>query len=60
MLQIGQISGIVFIFAMDSFKSPETGSMMASLAVLIGLLFLSLLVSTRLKESALITESARG
>ena len=56
LLQIGQISGIVFIFAMDSFKSPESGSMMSSLVVLIGLMALSLLVSTRLKESALMAE----
>jgi hypothetical protein len=50
LLLMGQISGIVFILAMDSFKSPETGSMTLSLVVLIGLMILSLLFSTRLKE----------
>jgi len=56
LLQIGQISGIVFIFAMDSFKSPESGSMISSMVVLIGLMVVSLLVSTRLRESAMMAE----
>lgn len=55
LLMMGQISGIVFILAMDSFKSPVTGSMTPSLIVLIGLMILGLLLCTRLKESALIT-----
>ena len=50
LLLMGQISGIVFILALDSFKSPETGSMTLPLIVLIGLMGLSLLFSTRLKE----------
>jgi len=54
---MGQISGIIFIFGMDSFKSPVTGSMTSSLVVLIGLIVLSLLLSTRLKESALIMKN---
>jgi len=58
LLLMGQISGIVFILAMDSFKSPVTGSMTSPLSVLIGLMVLSLLVSTRLRESALTTGSA--
>jgi cyanate permease len=56
LILMGQISGIIFIFGMDSFKSPLTGSMTPSLVVLIGLIVLSLLLSTRLKESALITK----
>ena len=56
LLLMGQISGIVFIIGMDSFKSQETGSMTTSLIVLIGLMGLSLLLSTRLKESTLIKE----
>ena len=57
LLLTGQISGIIFIFGMDSFKSPETGSMTPSLVVLIGLMVLSLLLCTRLGEStALMTE----
>jgi len=54
LLLMGQISGIVFIFAMDGFKSPETGSMTVSLIVLIGLMTLGLLLATRLRESALV------
>jgi MFS family permease len=56
LLLMGQISGIVFIFGMDSFKSPLTGSMTPALVVLIVLMALSLLLSIRLKESALMTE----
>ena len=59
LLLMGQISGIIFIFGMDSFKSPETGSMASSLVVLIGLMVLSLFLCTRLGEStALMTENA--
>jgi sugar phosphate permease len=57
LLLMGQISGIIFIFGMDSCKSPETGSMAPSLVVLIGLMVLGLLLCTRLGESmALMTE----
>ena len=57
LLLMGQISGIVFIFGMDSFKSPETGSMTFPLIVLIGLLVLSLFFAIRLKEAkTLLTE----
>jgi MFS family permease len=59
LLLMGQISGIVFIFAMDSFKSPVTGSMTTSLVVLVVLLFLCLLLGARLKEpKTLLTEQA--
>jgi len=51
---MGQISGIAFIFAMDSLKSPSTGSMTRSLVVLIILMVLSLLISLRLKESKIL------
>lgn len=51
LIMAGQISGIAFIFAMDSFKSPLTGSMTNPLVVLIALAILSLLLSTQLKES---------
>ena len=50
LLLMGQISGIVFILGLDSFKSSETGSMTLPLIVLIELMVLSLLLSTRLKE----------
>jgi hypothetical protein len=52
---MGQIAGIVFILAMDMLKSPETGSMSLSLVILVGLMLLSLLLCTRLRESALMT-----
>ncbi len=51
LLLMGQISGIVFILGLDSFKSPETGSMTLPLLGLIGLMVLSLLFVTRLKEA---------
>lgn len=50
LLMMGQISGIVFIFAMDAFKSPTSGSMTTSLVVLIGLMVLGLLLATILRE----------
>ncbi len=53
LLLMGQISGIAFIFGMDSFKSPLTGSMTKPLIVLIGLMLLSLVMSRWLKESSL-------
>jgi sugar phosphate permease len=52
LLLMGQISGIAFILGLDSFKSPETGAMTAPLIVLIGLMVLSLLLCTRLREAA--------
>jgi cyanate permease len=51
LLLMGQISGIVFILGMDGFKNRATGSMTASLIALIGLMALSLLVCTKLKEA---------
>ena len=54
LLMMGQISGIAFIFAMDSFKSATTGSMTRSLVILIGLMILSILMSLRLKESVIL------
>jgi cyanate permease len=54
LLLMGQISGILFIFGMDSFKDANTGSMIVPLLVLIALMFIGLLLATRLKESSLI------
>lgn len=51
LLLMGQISGISFILGLDAFKSPQTGSMTAPLLVLVGLLVLSLVLSTRLREA---------
>jgi len=55
LLLMGQISGILFILGIDSFKSPETGSMALPLSVLIGLMVLSLLFCTRLREATTLT-----
>ncbi len=50
LLLMGQISGILFIFGMDGFKSPLTGSMTLPLVVLTALVFVCLLLSFRLRE----------
>jgi cyanate permease len=55
LLLMGQISGIIFILGMDSLKDPQTGSMTFSLALLAGLLVVALVLSTRLKESKLLS-----
>ena len=60
LILMGQISGIVFIFGMDSFKSPVTGSMTLSLVALIGLMVLSFILSFFLKEpKILLTDPAK-
>ena len=51
LLLMGQISGVAFILGMDSFKAVETGSMTTPLTVLIGLMVLSLLLATKLKDA---------
>lgn len=58
MLLMGQISGIAFILGMDSFKSADTGSMTNPLMALIGLMFLALLVTTRLRDAPSLTAAA--
>lgn len=58
LLLMGQISGIAFIFAMDTFKAPLTGSMTTPLVVLIALMFVGMLISTRLKESSLMSKES--
>ena len=50
LLLMGQISGIEFIFAMDSSRNASTGSMTPSLVILVGLMVASLFVATRLQE----------
>ena len=55
LLLMGQISGIAFIFGMDSLKNPATGSMTSSLVVLVVLMLVCLLVATRLHESKLLS-----
>jgi len=51
LLLMGQISGIIFILAMDALKSPVNGSMTMPLVVMIALLIVCLLIATRLKEA---------
>jgi hypothetical protein len=52
---MGQISGILFIFGMDAFKSPATGSMTSPLLVLLALIAIALLVATQLHESEVLS-----
>ena len=54
LLLVGQISGIIFILGMDSFRSPVDGSMTPSLIAIIVLLALSLLIALGLKEPKMI------
>ena len=57
----GQVSGILFIIGMDSFKSPVTGSMTGPLIALIGLMVLCLALSIFLKEpKTLLTENPQS
>jgi sugar phosphate permease len=56
LLLMGQISGIAFIFAMDSFRSPTDGSMTASLGGLIVLMLLGLILTTRFKEPPMLLD----
>ena len=51
LLLVGQVSGIIFILGMDQFKQASSGSMTSSLVVLIGLMVVAALLSTRLRES---------
>ncbi len=61
LLLMGQISGIVFIFAMDAFKDPQSGSMTTSLIVLIALMAVSILLGALLKEPKMfLTEAERS
>jgi MFS family permease len=60
-LMMGQISGIIFIFAMDAFKSPQTGSMTMSLVVIIALMIISIVLGVLLHEPKIfITESDKS
>jgi cyanate permease len=54
LLLMGQVSGIAFIFGMDSMKSAQTGSMTRSLVILIILMVISIAMSLRLSEAGLL------
>jgi sugar phosphate permease len=62
-LLAGQISGIIFIFAMDKFRDPVTGSMTPSMiAFLVMMIISTVLAATFMKESPMImsaTEPAK-
>ena len=60
LLLMGQISGIAFILGMDGLKAPDTGSMTLPLLVLIALMLVSLLLSTRLKEAKILAGETTG
>lgn len=50
----GQVSGIIFIFGMDAFRTAGTGSMTPFMTVFIVLTLLNVALCTRLKESKLL------
>ncbi len=57
LMLVGQISGILFILAMDALKAPDTGSMTLPLLALIALMFVGVLLCTQLREAkALLAE----
>jgi cyanate permease len=58
LILMGQISAIVFIFAMDALKAAD-GSMTASLVVLIGLMTACVLLSLFLGESPIANQGLR-
>jgi MFS family permease len=59
LIMMGQISGIIFIFAMDAFKAPD-GSMTTSLVVMIALMLISILLGVLLREpNIFLTESVK-
>ncbi len=51
LLLMGQVSGIIFILALDALKAPGTGSMTAPLLGLLVLLVACLLLGARLREA---------
>lgn len=57
LLMMGQISGIGFIFGMDSLKSSLTGSMNNPLILLIGFMVLGILISFRLEEATILSRA---
>jgi len=59
LIMMGQISGIIFIFAMDAFKSPD-GSMTSSLVVMIVLMAACIILGALLHEPKIfLTESPK-
>ncbi len=57
LLLMGQVSGIAFIFGMDGLKSQVSGSMANPLTGMILLMIIALVISSRLKESKILTNN---
>ena len=57
LLLMGQVSGIAFIFGMDGLKSKVSGSMANPLTGMIFLMIIALIISSRLKESKILTNN---
>ncbi|MFS1514355.1 MFS transporter [Chengkuizengella sp. SCS-71B] len=58
LMLMGQISGVIFTYAMDFFKMKTTGSFTPSLILLIILMFIAIWLATKLKESSMIQNSS--
>ncbi|NBI28500.1 MFS transporter [Chengkuizengella marina] len=58
LMLMGQISGVIFTYAMDFLKMKATGSFTPSLILLILLMFIAIWLATKLKESAMIQNSS--
>jgi sugar phosphate permease len=58
LLLMGQVSGILFVLAMDAGRT-RTGSMTASLVALAGLMVLALVLGTRLRESGMLSREQK-
>jgi hypothetical protein len=50
----GQVSGIIFIYAMDKFRNPVTGSMTPFMIAFLVLMLVSALAAVLMKESPMI------
>lgn len=57
LMTMGQVAGILFIFGMDLFKSPKTGSMTIPMFGMLLLMMFNVFLATRLKESKMLTEN---
>jgi hypothetical protein len=54
LLLAGQISGIIFIFAMDKLRITATGSMTPFMIIFVAMTFANILLAFLMKESPLI------
>src|SRR6056297_1277527 len=56
MLLVGQVSGIIFIFGMDMFRTVETGSMRPFMLIFAAMMILNVALATRMRESTMIRQ----